>query len=56
MIKQYDIIHADNASQLAARINIKVTEGWQPFGALCSDSTETETHLYQPIVRYQEGK
>ncbi len=32
LITQYDIVTAGDSQKLAAKVNEKVAEGWQPFG------------------------
>lgn len=43
---QYDILTAGDSRKLAAEVNVKIAEGWQPFG----DPFVLSGHVGQAVV------
>ena len=51
-IAEYDIITASDSKQLAAKINEKIAEGWQPYG----DPFSHTGQLLQAVVLTADAK
>lgn len=46
LITRYDILTAGDSQKLAAKVNDKIAEGWQPFG----DPFALSGHVGQALV------
>ena len=53
MITSYDVIEKMNLVELINVVNVRLSQGWQPFGGLKSDYiiTENKTHYLQVLVK-----